>query len=956
MKRLYFLIYTYLFLITFPLFSQSLERNIAQRLSDFFENYQTVYANIGQCELDHFVIDHEGKSLHIYANENFGYQPFTEENTQAIYKSIKQILPGPVNYYELTIFTDGQPIENLIPNAFRNKIKKDGSRSYKGLHYKGDAWVENISKPFRPTQGLSNRHIALWQSHGKYYNNAQNLWKWQRPHLFATMEDLYTQSIVIPYLIPMLENAGGIIFTPRERDWQKHEIIVDNDTCLTNSLYIEVNDKKHRWETSPMQGFAQKFTQYPDKHNPFKDGTARYITTQPKPEKAFAEWIPNIPEKGKYAVYVSYQTLPESVSDAKYIVFHNGGVTEFKVNQQIGGGTWVYLGTFEFDEGSNDYGMVVLSNESTQQGVVCADAVRFGGGMGNIARGEQVSGVCRAMEGARYWAQWAGMPYHIYSKSEGENDYNDDINCRSLMTNYLSGGSIFNPSEKGLKVPFELCLAIHSDAGYYEDNNLVGSLGIYTTDYNDGKTNNGISRYASRDFIDMILTGLQKDINSQFNIQWKRRSMWNRNYSETRLPAVPSAIIELLSHQNFNDLQLGHDPKFKFVVGRSIYKSILKYMANMHQTDYTVQPLPVNHFAIQEGEKKNTFELRWTPTTDPTEPTAKPDGYIVYTRIGDSGFDNGTYVRKNTFTAKIEPGLIYSFKITAVNKGGESFPSETLSAYKAKRSKGTILIVNAFHRTSKPTFINTPTEQGFDLHTDVGMPYLNTSAFCGYQQNFNRGKMGGESPEYLGFTDSSLEGKIIAGNTFDYPFVHGKAIQMADRFSFVSCSNETLVSGTTDLSLYPIVDIICGAEVNKLEDEIVQALTTYCNNNGCLLISGSNLNDVITNNDFCQQTLKFTSSPSMQSSYSGNIYGLNQSFSVLTQPNEQIYAVTKPTYILPAPQAFSTFLYTDNQASAGIAFKGNYRTLILGFPFECIQGKTQRAQIMKAFLNFFMEK
>ena len=43
------------------------------------------------------------------------------------------------------------------------------------------------------------------------------------------------------------------------------------------------------------------------------------------------------------------------MSDAKYLVFHKGGVTEFKVNQQIGGGTWVYLGTFEFDKGNNDY-------------------------------------------------------------------------------------------------------------------------------------------------------------------------------------------------------------------------------------------------------------------------------------------------------------------------------------------------------------------------------------------------------------------------------------------------------------------------------------------------------------------------------------------------------------------------------------------------------------------------
>ena len=55
--------------------------------------------------------------------------------------------------------------------------------------------------------------------------------------------------------------------------------------------------------------------------------------------------------------------------------------------------------------------MVVLSNESSEQGVVCADAVRFGGGMGNIARGGKTSGLPRYLEGARYSAQWAGMPY-----------------------------------------------------------------------------------------------------------------------------------------------------------------------------------------------------------------------------------------------------------------------------------------------------------------------------------------------------------------------------------------------------------------------------------------------------------------------------------------------------------------------------------------------------------------
>ena len=756
MKKLH-LTYVGLFLCFMSAHAHNLDTNVEQRLSDFFGNYQTTYANIGTCKLERFTADHQNKTLSIYANANFGYQPFTEENVQAIYRSIKQALPGPVNYYTITVYADDQPIENLIPNAFRRK-DKDKSRLYGKVEYKGNPWVENVSKPYAASQGLRNRHIALWQSHGKYYKNATNEWQWQRPRLFGTTEDLYTQSIVVPYLIPMLENAGAVVFTPRERDWQKNEVIVDNDTRSTGGRYLEINyKKKHIWKNTDRPGFAQKYQFYPDNYNPFTDGTARYIPTIDKPEKAFAEWIPNIPEKGRYAVYVSYQTLPQSVSDAKYLVFHNGGVTEFRVNQQIGGGTWVYLGTFEFDKGTNEYGMVVLSNESSQTGVVCADAVRFGGGMGNIVRGGRPSGMPRYLEGARYWAQWAGMPYGVYSKSKGGNDYADDINVRSLMSNYLSGGSVFNPTEKGLGVPLELSLGVHSDAGFSNDNELKGTLGIYTTDYNDGKLACGISRYASRDLTDMVLTGIQRDITSRFGIQWARRSMWNRNYSETRLPAVPSMILETLSHQNFADLKLGHEPDFKFTLGRSIYKSILKYNASMHGTAYTVQPLPVSHFAIDEGKKKNTFRLRWTPTEDVLEPTAKPQGYIVYTRIGYGGFDNGVFVRGTEYIAKVEPGLVYSFKITAVNKGGESFPSEILSAYKAKHSKGTILIANAFHRTSGPATIETALQQGFDIESDPGLPYISTTAFCGYQQTFNRLKAGIETPDGLGYSGQELE-------------------------------------------------------------------------------------------------------------------------------------------------------------------------------------------------------
>ena len=574
MKKLYLSI---LFLLAGvgSVFSQDVEQAVRERLQAFFQTYIPVNVNIGTCRLDSVLIDFHRKTIRIYADNTFSYQPFRPETVNRIYRDIKEILPGPVTYFDITVFTDGHSINELIPNTYRNG-KKDKSRLFTDIHYKDAPWVTRTSRPFEITRGLEGRHIALWQSHGKYYINNKDKWGWQRPRLFCTSEDQFTQSFILPYLIPMLENAGANVFTPRERDTQKQEIIVDNDDNrnTTNSLYLEVKSRKAQWEKTALPGFAQQKRIYTEGENPFHDGTARFAQTEKKKNKAFAEWVPDIPETGEYAVYVSYQSLPNSVSDAKYLVFHNGGVAEFKVNQRIGGGTWVYLGTFTFDKGSNDYGMVVLSNESREKGVVCADAVRFGGGMGNIARGGQVSGLPRYLEGARYSAQWAGMPYPVYAGYKGQNDLSDDINVRSRTINYLSGGSVFNPKEPGLGVPLEMSMALHSDAGFRTDDRIVGTLGIYTTYFNDGKLAAGTNRYASRDLTDLFLTRLQQDIRSTFNADWTRRSMWNRNYSETRLPAVPSTIVELLSHQNFADMRLGHDPKFKFTASRALYKSI----------------------------------------------------------------------------------------------------------------------------------------------------------------------------------------------------------------------------------------------------------------------------------------------------------------------------------------------------------------------------------------------
>ena len=123
--------------------------------------------------------------------------------------------------------------------SFISTYDEANSGAWQGIDYDGDPWGFNVSRPYFVTAGLQNRHLSLWASHGRYYYADRDVWKWQRPNLFCTNEDLFTQTIVVPYLIPMLQNAGAIVFTPRERDWQTNEIVIDNDDAVKSVYYFE---------------------------------------------------------------------------------------------------------------------------------------------------------------------------------------------------------------------------------------------------------------------------------------------------------------------------------------------------------------------------------------------------------------------------------------------------------------------------------------------------------------------------------------------------------------------------------------------------------------------------------------------------------------------------------------------------------------------------------------------
>lgn len=971
---------------------------------------------------DSLYFNSQEKEIVVYMNSSFSYIPFRPKTVEQYKFKLKEILGRRFRDYSVKIESMGVKIDDLIPNFYReNNIANDRLSpmrdSVKPLIRRQN---KNVIK------GLKGKHIALWHSHGWYYENTLDRWEWQRARVFTSVEDMWTMEFMVPYIAPMLENAGAITLFPRERDVQKNEVIVDKDWSSSGSEYIEIGD----WEQNRQKGFANKYPFYLEGENPFNLGESSQIEAKKIP-KSRVQYIPLIPEKGEYAVYISYSVDDDNVTDAHYTLHYAGGTTDFIVNQSMGGKTWIYLGTFLFEKGKNpDKGMLELSNQSSEQGNwVSADAVRFGGGMGNIARGKEdeldelkeerdrltfnmdsakwqkyTSNRPRYHEAARYYLQYAGMPDSIvysinkdykadYSnrgkeaakfqkRENGKTDYKDDYMSRGEWVDYLMGapaGPTKNVDAKGLSIPIDMALAFHTDAGITKNDDIIGSLAIYNTTRGDTCFPNGQSKWASRDLVDIVQTQVVEDLRKLYEPKWRRRGMWNKQYSEAYRPKVPTMLSEMLSHQNFADMYQAMDPKFKFDVGRAYYKGILKFLSNQDGKDYVVQPLPVTNFRIDETDEG--ILLRWKSVEDPLEPSAVAKNYKIYTRKNNGAFNNGQISNHNEIKiSNLETNVIYSFKITALNDGGESFPSEILAYCKSENGEKPVLIVNGFDRVAAPQGFDNGKFAGFMSAEDEGVSYKRNIAYVGDQYDFNRESLwlDDDAPGH-GSSYANMEDKIIPGNTFDYPYVHGEAIKAAG-YGFVSMSDEAFESGNWNEKNYSALDLIFGEEkttkrIYGLENKdftiytpkMCKAIRKYiAGDNAKLIMSGAYIG---TDIQLCGDTLArefagkelhflFRTNHASKSGLLSHPNGVRNNFKgeyqFTTEYNPKIYKVEAPDAIEPVGKNAKVFLrYSKNSKSAGVVYDGEYQSIILGFPFETIGSKEDKNELMKQIFNFF---
>ena len=957
-----------------------------QTLADTLTAYAKSKAYVGNVNVQRVRV--RNQLVWVYTNGTLGQLSLTPSDVQELRLLVSQVVLGN-NQGKVTLYTGDYEIGELVTSLYRHRAKN--------ARYTLPAttqWVTNTSRPYTAKQGLEGKHIALWGSHGQYYHQPSESWRWQRAKVWSTVEDLYTTSYTMPFLVPMLENAGAVVVQPRERDTQVREVVVD-DASLQIATEVAVDGRSASpvveiWEIGDGTGWGEdEDGVLMEGENPFERGgylvetrgerlsapkkSADFSgTPQAKGERLEAKYIPEL-EEGDYAVYVSYKTLPNSTSKAQYTVVHKGQKTIFSVNQKMGGGTWVYLGTFAFD-GDKEKNYVSVAPVGNGKEVVTTDAVKFGGGMGNVARYKQpdsfenvkssntlpdeqvivdslqyleelamnqanavTSGLPRYIEAARYWMQYAGIPDSIYNYTNSKNDYVDDYASRGIWVNYLAGGSAANPKQAGLNIPVHMSLAFHTDAGVKKD--MIGTLIIYK-DHDDEKCKTyptGKSRILNRDLADYMQTQIVEDMRQLYAPEWTRRQLDNSSYAEVRHPKVPAVLLELLSHQNMTDMQYGLDPRVRFVISRAMYKSILRFMHEQYGTEYVVQPLPVQQMAMRlesgtKNQEQGQITVAWEATEDKLEPTAVPSYYIVYTRTDEGDWDNGVRVNSNEYRWTPEPGKRYDIRVAAGNAGGLSMKSEVLTAYIAPEEKGRVLIVNGFTRVSGPEWWSDSIYGGIRPMSHA-VPYGKGVNYIGEVYDYDsRNEWVTDDNCGWGMCHSDHMDHPSVGNTFDYPVMHGKVLQKMG-YSYITTS----VAAVDSIAGYDAVDVILGKQKTTvlgkdtsfhcMPANLRHALTNYLQAGGRLLLSGAHIASDMTSEEdkaFVKEQLHYefrTTHASKTGKLRVERMLKKGNYSFRTEPNETMLHTENADGIYPAEGGVVVARFPEANVAAAIGYE-----------------------------------
>lgn len=817
--------------------------------------------------------DKARKTAAIGLNENFTYMPVTRKLIDSLSNAVRSCLPDSISDYRVTLSVGDKSLAYYITKVDRLPEK----------YRTNPAFVEEVHPLVTAKKGMDRDIIALWHSHGRYYNNGN--WQWQRPMLFETSEDIYTMSYILPYVVPMLENAGAYVMLPRERDTSRHEVIVDNDTndegqIFSQPYYRELSGTA-RWQTGELDGFIYDLPDFRDTENPFENGTYRQTETQKNGSPSIAAWYADIPEDGEYAVYVSYKTLPNSTSDARYTVNYSGGSKEFKVNQQMGGGTWIYLGTFPLESGYSDTEPVVTLTNLTdgESGtVVTADAVKIGGGMGNIARSPKRSDIYYDPSTPdKSLTASAGSENEDSEEEEDIDENADDIADtaeqngegpdRTQQADQKPKGPAPTFRTSGMPRFLEGARYWLHWAGFPE---YVYSPYHGTNDYKDDYTSRGhwVNYLAGGSRVLPGQEGLNIPVDAAFALHSDAGKRDNDSFVGTLgiyftqngdsykdgTPRINSRMLtDMIMQQITNDIRRQHEQEWtrrsmwdkSYVEARvpEVPTTLIELMSHQNYADMTYgldpnfrftvgraiykglarfmaerkgRDLVIQPLPVSDFNIRRTKERHYRLAWNPTPDRLEPTAMPDrYIIMERSGDDLGFH--------KIGETKDTHFDIKVTDHDIHSFHVIAANAGGTAFPSETLALREGTGNVKPVMIIN-----GF---TRISAPgHYSTSTTAGFDSESDFGvpyikdiSFAGHQTEFrraagnsFGSSGQNYVTQVISGNTFDYPAVHGLALSEATGTGFVSSSASAVENGDVKLQDYPLVDLILGKQKSTL--------------------------------------------------------------------------------------------------------------------------------------------
>jgi len=757
----------------------------------------------------------------------------------------------------------------------------------------------------QPPGALTGKTVYVSAGHGWLWNDNVDAWRTQRPpypnppYVGPIIEDHNNAEAVNQYLLRYLWNAGAQVWPVRERDMNAVERIVNNDD---GTDYTE----EGTWFTSSSPGYDLNVPGH----------TYHYAMTAVDAATASATWTAALPAAGRYAVYVWYRPGSNRAPDARYTVYHAGGETTVVVDQRHHGFTWHYVGTYGFRAGEE--ARVTLTNDSSLTGrVVVADAVRFGGGTFDDLTGIQTSAPYAP---GKPWWEVAAF-YHTQRLGVDPDDYPEfnDVIARPIYARWEHAGT----GDDAVYVSW------HTNGynGYQSD--VSGTISYV---YNGEVVTRPVTA-GSAELRDAIHAELVHDFQTGWDPGWRDLGRRSTNLGELRLlwdddPSVrmPGALIEIAFHDHPEDTDALKEPAFQMLAARAIYQGIVKYFEQRDGEDLPLLPEPPTHLAVRNaGGGQVRVSWQPSPTDDFGLAGDAAAGYRVYTSTDGLGWSDGIPVATTVYTLTHTPipphSSLLFVRVTAINEGGESFPTETLGV-RVGVDAG-VLLVNGFDRLNDTMLVpETDPVEGYNLRM---------------------------------FLDQM--------NRYDYAVQHGEAVL----YPFDSASNEAVRDGLVSLGDYVLVDWILGEE--SAPDETLSGmeqarLKTFLDGGGALFISGTEVG----------YDLDLFGSAGDRAFYNGYLradYVGDDAGTYVVAPSPGsifegldpfrfdapgMYDADYPDQLTPVSSSMAALAYQGGAGgTAAVQYAdGCQRLVYLGFPFETIWPE-QRAAVMGRVLDFLDE-